>query len=81
MGEIPDGDIAVADTWVTVSEAAEKTGYNRSYVQKLAHKNWKMPENERGIRVRKPAYGYLVWLPDLLRYIADYGRGPHKKTD
>ena len=82
MVERPDGDLAVADTWVTVSEAAEKTGYNRSHVQKLARDNWSLPEDERAIRVRKPAYGYLVWLPDLIHYIADLGRGPHlKKTD
>ncbi|MEO8613041.1 MAG: hypothetical protein ABI690_34430 [Chloroflexota bacterium] len=82
MAEIPDGDLPVDDTWVTVTEAAEKSGYNRSYMQKLAHKNWKLPEDQRTIRVRKPIYGYLLWMPDLIRYIDEFGRGPHlKKTD
>jgi hypothetical protein len=75
----PDGDFPMGDTWVTVTEAAEKTGYNRSYVQRLARNNWNLPETERGIRVRKAQFGYLVWLPDLIRYTADLGRGPHQK--
>jgi hypothetical protein len=82
MLERADGDFPVDDTWVTVTEAAEKTGYHRDYVQKLVHKNWKLAEDERWIRVRKPVNTYLLWLPDLIHYIAEYGRGPHlKNTD
>ena len=50
MVDRPDGDLPVDDTWVTVTEAAEKSGYNRGYVRKLAHKNWKLPEDQRTIR-------------------------------
>ena len=79
MVDRPDGDFPVEDTWLPVTEAAEKTGYNRSHVQKLARDNWNLPETERTIRVQKAQFGYLVWLPDLVRYIADLGRGPHLK--
>ncbi len=81
MVERPDGEFPMEDTWVTVTEAAEKTRYNRSHVQKLARDSWNRPENEREIRVRKAGFGYLVWLPDLIRYTADLGRGPHKKAE
>ena len=82
MVDRPDGDIPVDDTWLPVTEAAEKTGYNRGYVRKLAHKNWKLPENERAIRVQKVQFGYLVWMPDLIRYTLEIGRGPQvHKTD
>ena len=78
----PDSDLPAADTWVTVTEAAEKSGYNRGYIQKLAQKNWKLPEAERTIRVRKAQFGYLVWMPDVIRYTTEIGRGPQlKKTD
>jgi hypothetical protein len=82
MVDRPDGDLPVEDTWVTITEATEKTGYNRSHVQKLARDNWNLPEGERWIRIRKPPSGYLLWMPDLVRYVAEFGRGPHlKKTD
>jgi hypothetical protein len=82
MVDRPDGDFPVDDTWVTVTEAAEKSGYNRGYVRKLAHKNWKLPEDQRTIRVRKAQFGYLVWMPDVIQYTTEIGRGPQlKKTD
>jgi hypothetical protein len=82
MAEQPDGDFVVEETWVTITEATEKTGYSHYHLQKLARDNWILPENERAFRVRKPANGYLVWLPDLIQYIDEHGNGPYiKKRD
>ena len=65
--------------WVTTNEAEELTGYNRQYLKKLAHKNAKLPEDERVIKVRKRSgLFYELWLPDLLRYIQEIGYGPHQ---
>jgi len=60
------------------TEGSEITGYNRQYLEKLAYKNWRLPENERVIKVRFRARRYEVWLPDLLRYIDEIGYGPHQ---
>ena len=70
----PDQEI-----WVMTTEGSEITGYNRQYLEKLAYKNWRLPENERVIKVRFRARRYEVWLPDLLRYIDEIGYGPHQK--
>jgi hypothetical protein len=80
MAETPASDIDFDNTWVTISEATEMTGYNRSYVQRLARNNWNLPEDQRLIRVRKPDMGYLVWLPDLINYMVEHGNGPHLKN-
>ena len=65
--------------WVMTREAAELTGYSSEYVEKLAHKNLKLPEDERLIKVRKRSrFFYELWLPDLLRYIKETGYGPHQ---
>ena len=70
----PDQEI-----WVMTREGAELTGYSSEYVEKLAHKNLKLPEDERQIKVRKRSgYFYELWLPDLLRYIKETGYGPHQ---
>ncbi|MEO8607174.1 MAG: hypothetical protein ABI690_04800 [Chloroflexota bacterium] len=66
------------DIWVSTSEGAELTGYNRDHVQKLARDNWNRDENQRLIKVKKRARGYDIWLPDLVRYIEKYGYGPHQ---
>ena len=68
----PDQEI-----WVMTTEGAELTGYNRYYLEKLANKNSKLPEDEREIKVRKRLGRHELWLPDLLRYIEDIGYGPH----
>ncbi len=65
--------------WVTTNEAEELTGYNRRYLKQLAHKNSKLPDDERLIKVRKRSgLFYELWLPDLLRYIKEIGYGPHQ---
>ncbi|MCA0458013.1 MAG: hypothetical protein LCI00_28865 [Chloroflexi bacterium] len=66
------------EIWVMTTEGSEITGYNRQYLEKLAYKNWRLPENERVIKVRFRARRYEVWLPDLLRYIDEIGYGPHQ---
>ena len=70
----PDGEI-----WVMTREGAELTGYSPEYMEQLARKNAKLPEDERLIKVRKRANRYELWLPDLLRYIEKDGRGPQDK--
>ena len=65
------------DMWITVTEGVERTGYNRSYIQRLARDNWNKPEGERLIQVRRASYGYMIWLPSLLRYIEEHGYGPY----
>ena len=69
----PDKEI-----WVTTTEGRELTGYNRQYVEKLANKNWRLPEDERLIKLRKRSGRFELWLPDLLRYIEEVGYGPHQ---
>ena len=68
------------EIWVNTPEAAEITGYTRDYVQKLARVNWKLPEDQRLIKVRFRANRYDVWLPDLVNFIISHGHGPHQKT-
>lgn len=65
--------------WVTTREGAEVTGYNSQYLEKLAKKNWRLPENERDIKIRNRSRRYELWLPDLLTYIEEIGYGPYPK--
>ena len=69
----PDQEI-----WVMTTEGAELTGYNRQYLEQLARKILRLPEDERDIKVRLRARRYELWLPDLLRYIEEIGYGPHQ---
>jgi hypothetical protein len=65
--------------WVTTREGAAVTGYNSQYLEKLANKNSKLPEDERQIKVRKRSgLFYELWLPDLLLYIEEIGYGPYQ---
>ncbi len=66
------------EIWVITPEGAELTGYSREYLEKLANKNFRFPEDERVIKTRKRAGRYELWLPDLLRYIDEIGYGPHQ---
>ena len=68
----PDQEI-----WVMTTEGAELTGYSREYLERMASKALKLPEDERVIKVRMRARRYELWLPDLLRYIDEIGYGPH----
>ena len=65
--------------WVTTREGAEATGYNKQYLEKLAKKNWQLPEDERDIKIRNRSRRYELWLPDLLIYIEEIGYGPYPK--
>jgi hypothetical protein len=66
--------------WVNVTEGAQITGYNRSYVQQLATKISKKPEAEREIRLRWRTNYWELWLPDLMAYINSKSeRGPRAK--
>jgi hypothetical protein len=76
MPDILDGDFAVDSSWVTVTEAAEETGYNYHSMRKLIWKIASQPEDEREIKLRKRSYGWELWLPDLMSYLDKPGRGP-----
>jgi hypothetical protein len=69
----PDQEI-----WVMTAEGAELTGYNSEYLEQLARKNSRLPEDERLIKVRKRSGRHELWLPDLLHYINETGYGPHQ---
>lgn len=62
-------------TWVTVKEAAELTGYSPGWMTKWARDMFALPENERAIRVREDANRYQLWLPDLIDYVSTYAAG------
>jgi hypothetical protein len=72
-------ELEAQETWVNVTEAAELTGYSRDRILKVTTKTWKLPEEQRPIRLRKRSSGYDIWLPDLLTYIEEFGRGPQRK--
>jgi hypothetical protein len=57
------------EIWVNVARATQITGYNLDHVRRLARENWRLPENQRRIRVRKDDHAYEIWLPDLIDYI------------
>jgi hypothetical protein len=65
------------ETWVNLTEAAEITGYHRTYLKRLMLEIWKQPADQRRIRLKKRSSGYDVWLPDLLAYMQE--RGPYGK--
>lgn len=78
---MPDSELEkVEEIWVTITEGAQITGYNRNYVQKLARDNWNMKEDERIIKTRMRSNGYEIWLPDLSHYIQERGYGPQPKS-
>lgn len=72
-------DYPIEETWVNTTEAAEITGYNNEHVRLIARENWNRPEPERRVRVRRRSNRYDIWLPDLIRYMREYGYGPHRK--
>jgi hypothetical protein len=78
--EKPTSDLSVEEIWVTVTEGAEKTGYNLHAMRKMIWKMGAQPEEEREIQLRKRSYGWELWLPDLIGYIEEKpGRGPKGK--
>ncbi len=79
MAEQPVHDINVDEIWVNVTEGAELTSYHPDYVRKLARDSWKLAENEREIQVTRHPGGYMLWLPDLVKYLTTKSRGPQPK--
>jgi hypothetical protein len=69
------------EVWVNVTEAAEIIGYSRDHMQKLARDNWNLPPEERKMRVKRHSNGYMIWLPDIHKYIETAGVGPYKKRE
>ena len=67
------------ENWVTTAEAAEITGYNAQYLQKLAGRLRKQPEDERAVKILYRSGRYEFWLPDLITYVIEIGHGPHFK--
>lgn len=76
MADKPANDIDIDEIWVSITEAAEKTGYNPYTLRKLAWSVSKKPEDEREFKMRQRSYGWELWLPDLLAYIEKPGHGP-----
>jgi len=77
LTELPDNQ----EIWVMTAEAAEITGYNIDYLQQLARKNLRRPEDERLIKVRKRSGRHELWLPDLMHYILEHGYGPRNSSN
>ncbi len=77
MAAIPE--LETQEIWVNVTEAAEIMNYNRDHMRKLATRLWKVPENQRPVRLRKRSSGYDIWLPDLIAYLREFGHGPQRK--
>ncbi len=69
----------IEEIWVTITEAAEMTGYSRDRVQRIAYNNWNLPEEEREIVMRRNSSGYLIYLPSLVEYSLVPGNGPQRK--
>jgi hypothetical protein len=63
-----DCSFLVEEIWVSAAEGAEITGYNHDHVRRLARENWRLPEDQRRIRVRMEGQAYAIWLPDLINY-------------
>jgi hypothetical protein len=69
----------VEEIWVNTGEGAEFTGYNMDYLQQVARKMWRRPEDQRAIKVRNRAGRYELWLPDLVTYVDSIRHGPKGK--
>ena len=59
--------------WLTVTEAAEVTGYNKDHVRLLAR--------NQDIVAEITPNGYMIYMPDLWRYIEEVGYGPHQSKE
>jgi hypothetical protein len=63
------------EKWVSVAEATQITGYNHDHVRRLARENWRLPQDQRRIRVRMEGQAYAIWLPDLVSYFGEGDNG------
>jgi hypothetical protein len=73
--------VLVEEIWVNVAQATKITGYNLDHVRRLARDNWRLPEDQRRIRVRKDGHAYAIWLPDLISYFGKDDNGHVKNAD
>jgi hypothetical protein len=69
----------VEEIWVSIAEAAKITGYSKDRVQRIAYRNWNLPEEEREILLRRHSNGYMIHLPSLIKYALSPRRGPQPK--
>ncbi len=69
----------VEEIWVNTNEAAEITGYSFESIRSVVKRIANQPETEREIKLRKRAYRWELWLPDLMKYVDKPGRGPQPK--
>jgi hypothetical protein len=69
------------EIWVDVAEGSRRTGYNHDHVRRLARENFRLPENERRLRVRKEGQAYVIWLPDLVNFYDKVDNGHAKNPD
>jgi hypothetical protein len=67
------------EIWVVLYEAAELTGYSIDGIRRIANRIGKLPVEERPIKMRKRSSRWEFWLPDLLAYMDQNNRGPHRK--
>lgn len=71
----------IEEIWVNTGEAAEITGYNFESIRSVVKRISNQPEDEREIRLRKRAYRWELWLPDLMKYVSKPGRGARKTPE
>jgi hypothetical protein len=76
-----DCSFLAEEIWVSVAEGAQKTGYNLDHVRRLARENWRLPEDQRRIRVRMEGQAYAIWLPDLISYSEGINNNPAVNSD
>jgi hypothetical protein len=69
------------EIWVDVFEAAEITGYSIQGVRAVVLRMRRQPEDQREIKMRKRTSRWELWLPDLLTYIDQPNRGPHRNKN
>jgi hypothetical protein len=69
------------EIWVSVAQATQMTGYNHDHVRRLARENWRLPEDQRRIRVRMEGQAYAIWLPDLMSYLGQAENGQVQNPD
>jgi hypothetical protein len=67
--------------WVDLYEAAERTGYSIDGIRKVANRIGRLPEDQREIKMRKRTSRWEMWLPDLMAFVDQPNRGPHRKQD
>jgi hypothetical protein len=75
------GSFLAEQIWVSVREATKITGYNHDHVRRLARENWRLPEDQRRIRVRMDGQAYVIWLPDLISYFGEDNDGQVENPD